>query len=79
MSERKSLKIREPTASRFQRFQRDGESQTDAVARLLDEADVPEVLRCAECGTDVQSHARDADGRIMCFDCAGVNPEGVHL
>lgn len=79
MSERKSLKIRRPTADRFQRFQRDGESQTDALARLLDEADVPAVLRCSECGDAVQAHARDDDGRILCFDCAGVDPEQARV
>lgn len=73
MGERKSLKIRRPTAERFARFQRDGESQTDALARLLDEADVPEVLHCHECETEVQAHARDDDGRVLCFDCAGVD------
>lgn len=71
---RKSLKIRKPTADRFERFQRDGESQTDALARLLDEAGVPEILRCAECGDAVQAHVRDGEGRIMCFDCAGIAP-----
>jgi len=75
MSERKSLKIRQPTADRFERFQRDGESHTDALARLLDEVGVPETLRCTECGSTVQAHARDDDGRIMCFDCAGIDPE----
>jgi rubrerythrin len=77
MSDRKSLKIRGPTADRFERYQRDGESQTDALARLLDKAGVPEILRCAECGTTVQAHARDDDGRIMCFDCAGIDPAQV--
>jgi hypothetical protein len=43
--DRKSLKIREPTASRFEEFQRDSESQTDALARLLDYADVEETVR----------------------------------
>lgn len=73
MSERKSLKIRQPTADRFERWQRDGESQTEALARLLDEAGVREVLRCSECGTNVQAHARDEQGRILCFECAGVD------
>lgn len=75
MSNRKSLKIRQPTADRFGRFQRDGENQTDALARLLDEAGVPEILQCVECGTTVQAHARDDEGRILCFECAGVSPE----
>jgi rubrerythrin len=74
---RKSLKIRKPTADRFERFQRDGESQTDALARLLDNAGVPEVLRCSECGDPVQAHARDDEGKILCFDCAGVDPAQV--
>lgn len=74
---RKSLKIREPTADRFERFQRNGESQTDALARLLDQAGVPEILRCSECADAVQAHARDDEGRIMCFDCAGIDPEQV--
>jgi recombinational DNA repair protein (RecF pathway) len=74
MTGRKSLKIRQPTADRFERFERNGESQTDALARLLDEAGVPEVLRCVECGSAVQAHARNEDGRIMCLDCAGVDP-----
>lgn len=74
MSDRKSLKIRRATAGRFERWQRPGESQTEALARLLDEADVPEVLRCVECGTTVQAHARDGDGQVLCFDCAGVDP-----
>ena len=73
MSGRKSLKIRHPTASRFERFRRPDENQTDALARLLDRADVPEVLQCAECDTNVQAHARDDEGRILCFDCAGVD------
>lgn len=73
MSERKSLKIRQPTADRFERWQRDGESQTEALARLLDEAGVREVLRCSECGKTVQAHARDEQGRILCFGCAGVD------
>ena len=71
---RKSLKIRHPTADRFGSFQRPDESQTAALARLLDAAGVPEALRCAECGDAVQAHARDDNGRIMCFDCAGVAP-----
>jgi hypothetical protein len=74
---RKSLKIRGPTGDRFERFQRNGESQTDALARLLDEAGVPEILRCLECGDKVQTHVRDDGGRIMCFDCAGVDPAQV--
>lgn len=74
---RKSLKIRRPTAKRFERFQRDGESQTDALARLLDEADVPEILECVDCGGTVQAHARDEEGRILCFECAGVSPEQI--
>lgn len=74
MSERKSLKIRQPTADRFERFQRDTESQTDALARLLDEADVPEILRCSECTEHVQAHARTEDGRILCFDCVEFGP-----
>lgn len=77
MTDRKSLKIRGPTGDRFERFQRDGESQTDALARLLDEAGVPEILRCSECGDTVQAHARDDDGRIMCFNCAGIDPGHV--
>lgn len=77
MAERKSLKIRQPTADRFERFQRDGESQTDALARLLDEADVPEVLRCSECGNAVQTHMRDDSGTIYCLDCADVDREVV--
>jgi len=75
MTARKSLKIRQPTWDRFKRYKRDGESQTDALARLLDAADVPEILRCAECGIKVQAHARDNDGRIICFDCAGIELE----
>jgi len=74
---RKSLKIRQPIANRFERFQRGGESQTDALARLLDIADVPEILQCAECGDPVQAHARDEDGTIMCFDCAGVEESAL--
>lgn len=76
---RKSLKIRHPTASRFARFQRSGESQTDALARLLDRADVPEVLQCTECAADVQAHARDEKGRVLCFDCVGVEPDDALL
>lgn len=72
---RKSLKIRQPTADRFERYQRNEESQTDALARLLDEVGVAEVLRCEECGNTVQAHARDDNGRIMCFDCAGVDAD----
>lgn len=75
---RKSLKIRKPTADRFERFQRGGESQTDALARLLDEVGVPEVLRCSECGDTVQAHARDEDGNILCFDCAGIDLAQIH-
>lgn len=74
---RKSLKIRQPTADRFERFQRGGESQTDALARLLDDAGVPEVLRCSECGDAVQAHARDDEGEIVCFDCAGIGRDGL--
>lgn len=73
---RKSLKIRQPTADRFGRFQRKGESQTDALARLLDEAGVPEVLRCSECESAVQDHTR-IDGEIRCFECAGIDPAQV--
>jgi hypothetical protein len=75
MTKRKSLKIREPTATRFERFQRGGESQTDALARLLDEADVPEVLVCSECGKKLQAHVRDDDWDILCFECAGVDSD----
>lgn len=74
---RKSLKIRAPTADRFDRFQRERESQTDALARLLDEAGVPEVLRCSECGDPVQAHARDEEDRVLCFDCAGIDSSQV--
>lgn len=74
MTDRKSLKIRRPTAARFERYQREAESQTEALARLLDDAGVPEVLRCVDCGTGVQAHARDEEGRVLCFDCAGVDP-----
>lgn len=77
MTERKSLKIRGPTGDRFDRFQRRDESQTDALARLLDEADVPEILRCSNCGDTVQAHVRDDDGRIMCFECGGIDPAEV--
>lgn len=70
---RMSLKIQQPAADRFNRFRRSEESQTEAFTRLLDDADVPEVLRCAECGESVQAHARDDEGRILCFDCAGVD------
>jgi len=73
MTERKSLKIRQSTADRFEWFQRNGESQTDTLARLLDEAGVPEVLRCSDCRKRVQAHVRDDEGRIMCFDCAGID------
>lgn len=73
MPERKTLKIREPTASRFDRFARDGESQTATLSRLLDRAGVPESHRCSECGTTVQAHARDEEGRVLCFDCAGIS------
>lgn len=74
MTDRKSLKIRLSTAERFERFQRDGETQTEALARLLDVVGVPEFRRCEECGDAVQGHARDDNGKIMCFDCAGIDP-----
>lgn len=69
---RKSLKIREPTARRFARWQRADESQTDALARLLDEAGVPEKLHCVECGDPVQDHVRDSEGTVYCYGCADV-------
>lgn len=72
MTDRTSLKIRDPTHRRFARFQREGESQTDALARLLDAADVPEHLVCSECGTGVQAHVA-ADDRILCFECSSVD------
>lgn len=74
MAGRTSLKIRDPTADRFGRWQRGGESQTDALARLLDEAGVPEVLHCSECGDDVQAHVRDGSGATYCHGCADVDP-----
>jgi len=73
MSDRKSLKIRGPTADRFERYQREGESQTDALARLLDETGVPEILRCEDCENAVETHVRTDDGRILCLDCAGID------
>lgn len=77
MTDRKSLKIRQPTAERFERFQREGESQTEALARLLDEVGVPEIIRCSECGTTLQTHVRDDEGRVLCFDCAGIDRNGA--
>lgn len=74
MSDRKSIKVRQQTGDRFDRFRREGESQTEALMRLLDEAGVPVLLRCSECGAVVQAHARDDEGRVLCFDCAGVDP-----
>lgn len=57
------------TANRFERFSREAESHTDTLARLLDEAGVPETLRCSECGETVQTHVRDESGVIFCPDC----------
>lgn len=74
---RKTLKIRQPTAERFERFKRPDENQTQAVARLLDEAGVPEVLRCSVCGDAVQAHARDDEGNIYCFEHAGVDESAL--
>lgn len=73
MSERKSLRIQQPTGRRLERFKREDETWTSAIGRLLDAAGVPEVLVCEECGDEVQAHARDDEGRILCFDCAGVD------
>jgi hypothetical protein len=72
MTDRTSLKIRDPTHRRFARFQREGESQTDALARLLDAAGVPEALVCSECGASVQAHVATGD-RILCFECSSVD------
>lgn len=47
---RLSLKIREPTATRFREYQSADESQTAALKRLLDAADAPDITVCAECG-----------------------------
>lgn len=69
MTDRKTLQIREPTGSRFERAMRDGETQTEALRRLLDEAGVPRQLRCSECGDVVADHVRDDDGGIYCFGC----------
>lgn len=80
MTDRKSLKIRGPTARRFDHWQRDGESQTDALARLLDEAGVPEFHECVECGANLQTYVVRAymDGdEIVCLDCAGIDPEQI--
>lgn len=77
MSKRRTLKVAASTFDRFARFKRPGENTTDALARLLDYAGVPETLMCEECGTSVQAHARDDDGRIMCFDCAGVSADAL--
>lgn len=77
MTERKSLKIRRKTYERFARFKREYENQSGALARLLDEAGVQRRLECADCGTTVQAHARDEHDRILCFDCAGVDPDAV--
>lgn len=69
---RKTIKAARPTFERFKSFKREGENQNDALARLLDTAGVPEHLECAVCAQPVQAHARDDDGRILCFECAGV-------
>lgn len=70
MTDRKALQIREPTGKRFERAMREGETQTDTLRRLLDEADVPRQLRCIDCGDVVADHVRDDDGRIFCFGCS---------
>lgn len=75
MGRRRSLKVEERTFDRFAQFKRGGENQTGALARLLDEAGVDELLRCEVCLADVQAFARDDDGRMLCFDCAGVSED----
>lgn len=79
MPDRKTLKIRYPTAGRFESFKRAHENQTAALARLLDEAGVPEEPewgRCEACEAALaHGFARDDDGRPLCFACAGIDPE----
>jgi len=58
--------------NRIERFARDGETAADTFARLLDEAGVPEMLRCSDCGAAVQTHVRDEAGTVYCPECAGL-------
>lgn len=76
MTDRKTLKIQPPTAGRFERYKRAGESQTAALARLLDDAGVPEepeFPRCDSCGTALGHGFVCDDGRALCFDCADLD------
>lgn len=51
------------------------EATVDAVERVRFE-DLP--AECEECGATLGgSWATDDEGRAMCFDCAGVEPEAV--
>lgn len=77
MTSRISLKIRQPTGDRFLRYKRGDESQTEAMQRLLDDADAPELLRCSECDDAVSTHVRDGEDTIFCPDCAGVDASQV--
>lgn len=72
MTDRKTLKIRRQTADRFEWFQRPKETQTDALARLLDEAGVPAVLECVECGAVLETTdplAVGGLGKVFCREC----------
>lgn len=66
---RKTIKIQAATAGRFERFARPEETQTETVARLLDIADVPEVVTCSECGDVIDWHVVTPDGRTLCMGC----------
>jgi len=39
---------------RFNQFKQEHESQIQALNRLMDEAGVPEILRCTECGGPIR-------------------------
>lgn len=74
MTSRKTLKIRRPTADRFERFCRDRETQTAALSRLLDQAGVPEAVICDECGETASGiFVKTRNGDSFCGDCSDID------
>lgn len=83
MSRRYSAGFRYPTAARFEHFKREDESQTSALARLLDAAGVPEVDECEECEEYVANYVRFDDATVLCpehfLEASDVDADEIEL
>ena len=74
MTERLSLKLSGQAKQRWLQFELADENHNQTMSRLLDQAGVPIVLSCEECGTKgMNAHAKTESGTVLCLDCAGID------